>query len=327
MKGAVIAVFVLVVAGGAGIWYWMQWDRVDPGNAGVKINYCDGTQTTVTDSRYVWVDWRCERLAEYPTAEYTIDMLNRGNQGNDSVPCVMKDQQTISMDTTTAWSVDPARVGDLYRMRPNVPLSASGGQDIATLVVRSEVRAGVRDACTQFGWEEAYGARRAEYEAAAEKAVQARLEPVGIKVRTVSIRDMDPSQALDALIQARLKGQQEVEAALFQQQQAERAGAAEVAKARAAALLQEEQSKAALVKAQADAAQAEVTTKAEASRVRALAEAEANRARAASLTPSLVEFEKWKRWNGQMPTTILGNDPTMRVEVPAAAPAAPAASR
>ena len=324
MKGAVIAAFVVIVAGGAGVWYWMQWDRVDPGNAGVKINYCDGTQATITDSRYVWVDWRCERLAEYPTAEYTIDMVNRGQQGNDSVPCVMKDQQTINMDSSSAWSVDPARVGDLYRMRPNVPLSSTGGQDIATLVVRSEIRAGIRDACTQFGWEEAYGPRRAEYEAAAEKAVQARLEPVGIKVRTVSIRDMDPSQALDALIAARLKGQQEVEAALFQQQQAERAGAAEVAKARAAALLQEEQSKAALVKARADAEQAEVATKAEAAKIRALAEAEAeaNRARSASITPTLVEFEKWKRWNGQMPTTVLGNDPTMRVEVPAAAPAA-----
>lgn len=325
MKGAVIAALVLIVAGGAGGWYWMQWDRVDPGNAGVKINYCDGTQQTITDSRYVWVDWRCERLAEYPTAEFTLDMHNRGQQGNDSVPCVMKDQQTINMDTTTAWSVDPARVGDLYRMRPNVPLSGnSSGQDIATLVVRSEIRAGIRDACTQFGWEETYGPRRAEYEAAAEKAVQGRLEPVGIKVRTVSIRDMDPSQALDALITARLKGQQEIESAMFQLQQAERAGAAEVAKARAAALLQEEQSKGALVKARADAEQADVATKAEASRIRALAEAEAeaNRARAASITPTLVDFEKWKRWNGQMPTTVLGNDPTMRVEVPAAAPAA-----
>src|SRR5690349_12870170 len=36
VKGAAIAVLVLIVAGGAGIWYWMQWDRVDPGNAGVK---------------------------------------------------------------------------------------------------------------------------------------------------------------------------------------------------------------------------------------------------------------------------------------------------
>jgi regulator of protease activity HflC (stomatin/prohibitin superfamily) len=318
VKGGLIAGFVVLIAAGAGIWYWMQWDRVDPGNAGVKINYCNGTQQTITDSRYVWVDWRCERLAEYPTAEYTIDMINRGQQGNDSVPCVMKDQQSINMDSSTAWSVDPARVGDLYRMRPNVALSNSGGQDIATLVVRSEVRAGIRDACTLFGWEEAYGSRRAEYEAAAEKAVLARLEPVGIKVRTVSIRDMDPSQALDALIAARLKGQQEIESAMFQQQQAERAGAAEVAKARAAAQLQEEQSKAALVKARADADQAEVATRSEAARIRALAEAEseANRARAASITPSLVEYEKWKRWNGQMPSTVLGSDPSMRVDIP-----------
>lgn len=319
MKGALVGGTIAVVAVAAGVWYWLQWDRVDPGNAGVLINYCDGSQRTITDSRYVWVDWRCERLAEYPTAEFTLDMLNRGQQGNDSVPCVMKDQQTISMDNTTAWSVDPLRVGDLYRMRPNVALHGDArGQDIATLVVRPEIRAGIRDACTLFGWEEAYGARRAEYEAAAERAVQARLEPVGVKVRTVSIREMDPSPALDALIAARLKGQQEVEAALFQQQQAERAGAAELAKARAAAALQEQQSQAALVKARADAEQAEVATRAEVGRIRALAEAEAeaNRSRAASMTPLLVEHERWRRWNGQMPSTVLGNDPTMRIEVP-----------
>jgi len=320
VKGALVGGIVVLVAAAVGVWYWMQWDCVDPGNAGVLINYCDGSQRTITDSRFVWVDWRCERLAEYPTAEFTLDMLNKGQQGNDSVPCVMKDQQTINMDNTTAWTVDPTRVGDLYRMRPNVPLYGdTRGQDIATLVVRPEIRAGIRDACTLFGWEETYGARRAEYEAAAERAVQTRLEPVGIKVRTVSIRDMDPSAALDALIAARLKGQQDIEAALFQQQQAERAGAADLAKARAAAQLQEQQSQVALVKARADAEQTEVATRAEASRIRALAEAEAeaNRARATSMTPMLVDFEKWRRWNGQMPTTVLGNDPTLRVEVPA----------
>lgn len=64
--------------------------------------------------------------------------------------------------------------------------------------------------------------------------------------------------------------------------------------ARAAAQLQQEQSKAALVQAWAEA------------------EAEANRARAASITPTLVESDKRRRWNGQMPTTVLGNDSTMR---------------
>lgn len=133
-----------------------MWDRVDPGNAGVLIDYCSGTSETITDARYVFVDPRCKRLAEYPTAEYTLEMTGAGTQNDQSVPCVMQDQQTIRMDTATAWSVDPQRVGGLYRMRPGVPLyGSSGGRDVSTLVVRSEVRAGVRDACTKFGWEDA----------------------------------------------------------------------------------------------------------------------------------------------------------------------------
>jgi hypothetical protein len=51
-------------------------------------------------------------------------------------------------------------------------------------------------------------------------------------------------------------------------------------------------------------------------------EAEVNRVREASITPTNVEYEVWRRWNGQRPTTMQGNDPTMRVEVPATAPAA-----
>jgi hypothetical protein len=29
-----------------------------------------------------------------------------------------------------------------------------------------------------------------------------------------------------------------------------------------------------------------------------------------------VEFERWRRWNGQMPQTVLGSDPNVRVDVP-----------
>lgn len=318
--GCVIFVIVAIVAVIAGGTYWLHWDRVDPGNAGVKINYCDSTSETITDSRYVWVSLRCEKLVEYPLAEYTLEMVNLARSGaqapDNSVPCVMKDQQTINMDSATAWSVDPGRVADLYRLRPNIPLTGgANGNDIATLIVRSEVRAGIRDACTGFGWEEAYGPRRADYESAAEKAVQARLQPVGITVRTVSIRDMDPSPALDSLIAARLEGQKQVESARFQQEQAARQGEAQVAQQRAAGLVQAEQSKAALEKAKADAEQLSVQTASEAARTKALAqaEAEANAARSGSLTPLLVELERWRKWDGRLPTTAIGGDQPVSV--------------
>src|SRR5215213_9719723 len=200
---------LLVIALGAGRWYWSQWGRVEPGNAGVLVNYCTGEQRTVVDSRYVWVDWRCERLAEYPIAEYTYSMtlVSGPNGTSEAVPCVMRDQQTIAMDVSTSWSVEPHRVADLYRMRPGVPLVGDPkGQDLATVLVRPEIRAGLREACTRFGWEETYGVRRLEYEADAESAIRGRLGPVGINVRSVSIRAMVPSPALESLIAARLEG-------------------------------------------------------------------------------------------------------------------------
>ena len=330
-RGMVLTALLLVIAG-AGWWYVSRWARVEPGNAGVLMDYCTGEQQTITDSRYVWVDWRCERLAQYPTAEYTYSMtlVSGPNGGSEAVPCVMKDQQTIAMDSSTSWSVDPQRVADLYRMRPGVLLVGDPkGQDLANVLVRPEIRAGLRDACTKFGWEEAYGPRRLEYEAAAEQAVRGRLEPVGIKVRSVSIRAMVPSTALEGLISARLEGQKLAEAATFQQLQAERDGLAKQANARAAAQvqmqqaraaaeLQEQQSTAALAKAKADAEQARITAESEAARIRTLGDAEAyaNRQKATTITPEMVDLEKWRRWDGKMPQMMLGNDTILQVPSP-----------
>lgn len=312
-------------------WYASRWARVEPGNAGVLLDYCTGEQQTITDSRYVWVDWRCERLAEYPTAEYTYTMtiVSGPNGSSEAVPCVMQDQQTIAMDSSTSWSVDPHRVAELYRMRPGVPLVGDPkAQDIANILVRAEIRAGLRDACTRFTWEEAYGPKRLEYEAAAEAAVRGRLEIVGIRVRSLSIRAMVPAPALESLIAARLEGQKEAEAALLRQQQSEREGQSQLANARAsaqlqlqqaqaAAELQEQQSRAALAKARADAEQAQIAAEAEAARLRTLGDAEAdvNRQKSATISPELVELERWRRWDGKMPQTVLGHDPIVQVPV------------
>lgn len=43
-------------------------------------------------------------------------------------------------------------------------------------------------------------------------------------------------------------------------------------------------------------------------RIRADAQAEANEKIAATVTPDLVDFERWTRWNGQLPETLLSGD-------------------
>ena len=55
---------------------------------------------------------------------------------------------------------------------------------------------------------------------------------------------------------------------------------------------------------------------ADAVRIAARAEAEANRVRAESLTTTLVEYERIRRWNGQGPTTVIGGHAQPRIDVP-----------
>jgi regulator of protease activity HflC (stomatin/prohibitin superfamily) len=330
---------ILLVALGAGLWYWSQWDRVDPGNGGVLVNYCDGTQQTITDSKYVWVDWRCMKLAEYPMAEHTYSMTVASGPKeapNDAVQCVMKDQQKLAIDTTTAWQVRPDAIGDLYRRRPGVPLVGNSGNSIETLIIRSEVRAAIYQSCTERPWEYVYGEGRNEFENDAEKRVRERLEPLGIQVNNFSIRGIDPDDALEAMVSARREGQKTVEATAFAAKQAENEGAKRLAEqraasalsiqqgedtyklqqaqARAAAELQRVNAEAALVKAESDARAAKIKADSDAAvkqatagaeaeeiRVKGVAEGDANKARAASITQQMVDYEKWKRWNGSLP--------------------------
>jgi hypothetical protein len=71
----------------------------------------------------------------------------------------------------------------------------------------------------------------------------------------------------------------------------------------------------ALQKAESDAAQARIAFEPEAARIQALADAEAasNRVRATSLTPLLVEHDRWRRWDGKLPQTVLGTEPSVQL--------------
>jgi regulator of protease activity HflC (stomatin/prohibitin superfamily) len=336
----VLLVIIAIVAIVGGLFYWSMWDRVDPGNAGILLNYCDGTQEVITHSKLVFVDPRCQRLAEYSMAEHTYNMTVASGPKeapNDAVQCVMSDQQKMAIDSTTAWQVKSDSINDLYRRRPGVPLIGNAGNSIETLIVRSEVRAGIYQSCTKYTWEYVYGAGRNEFENDAESIVRARLDVLGIQVNNFSIRGVDPDDALEAMVAARREGQKSVEATQFAAKQAENLGAEQLAKqkaaaalqiqqgvdayalqqaqARASATLQEITATAALkqeaanaeqaqLRAHAEATKKNLETTAEATRVRelGLAEAEANKAKSSSVTQQMVDLEKWKKWDGRMPS-------------------------
>ncbi len=133
------------------------------------------------------------------------------------------------------------------------------------------------------------------------------LEPKGVRVKAVLFRDITlPPVVRDAVIQTKER-QEQLEREKAQLRIVEQQAQQVVKKAEA-------REQAAIAEANAKRTQAD----AEAYRIRSEAEAraEANRKLAGSITKDLVRYNEVERWNGAYPTTLLGGDAGVLLELP-----------
>lgn len=315
--------FSLIVALAAGSWYWLHWDRVEPGNVGVLINFRTGEISPVPPAQWVWLDWRNERLIEYPASERSLIMVTKSDEGqvkgDDSVECRTADRQLLRIDSRSTWRVNPDGVGRLYQSWKDVPLDGRFNADISTLVVRGLAQGAIVQGCSHYTWEDILGLERDKFATMVESRLRSDMAEANLILTRFQMGKVYPSTEIAGLLSARLDGQRQAELATFQQQQAEREGQAAVTRAQAEARVAEvraaQERGLALQKAQSDADQARIAYETEAARIQSLANAEAasNQARATSLTPLLVEHDRWRRWDGRLPQTVLSADPSVQI--------------
>ena len=122
----------------------------------------------------------------------------------------------------------------------------------------------------------------------------------GITVNDISIEDIDFTDAFTDAVEAKQVAAQEKLTAQTKQEQL--------------TMEQEEQAKRDVIAAQAEL---EVTKiQAESAYYAGEKEAEVNKKIAESLTPELVQYYYVQRWDGKMPTTILGDDTNFMLNLP-----------
>lgn len=350
--GKVIAILVFVLALGGGFFYLNSWDRVDPGNIGILVDYGDGSIDPVTETKWIWIG-RYQKLVEWPAGQQSY-VMERGDsvgqiKGDDSIPCRTSDTQNVNFDAQVDWRIDPKQIVQVYQLRKDVPLIGpknreAPGNYLEDVVIRTALRDAITKTCPEYTWSDLLGVKQTAFQAEIAQKVKATAEPQGAIISAVTILRPYPSKEVEALLQARLAGQSQEEQSRFQAAQQKR----EQEIALAASLAQQEQARvAAEAKARADIAasnaaaeknridtearnrlliaNAETTAhvekvkadqEAEAIRVRGEAEAASQRAQASAITPVLVDLERAKRWNGQMPTTMFGETPTMVNQIP-----------
>jgi len=247
---------------------------VPAGNVGVKVDLYGsdkGVNTTVlTPGRY-WIGWN-QQLFVFPTFTQTYTWTKNPNEGD-------KNDESFTFQTVEGLEVN-ADVGISYHIQEDkVSLVFQkyrhGVDEITNIYLHNMVRDALVTAASTRPIESVYGAGKADLIKAALTDVQSKVSPIGIVIENLnwvgSLRlPENVVQSINNKIQATQQAQQR-------------------------------ENEVATAKAEADKAVAEARGIADSALIRAQAEAKANLLLAQSITPTLVQWEALKKWNGALP--------------------------
>jgi len=184
---------------------------------------------------------------------------------------VSKDLQAVSSTIAVNYSVNPGDSIDIVR---NI-----GAQFYVDKILSPAVQESVKSVTAKYT-AEGLITERAKVSAEIAKGLEEKVSSYGIVIQEFNIVNFDFSEAFNRAIEEKQVAQQELIRVKTEQEQL-------VVKAEAAANAAEAEARAILVQAEA--------------------QAEANRKLAESLTASLVEYEKIKRWDGVLPQVSGGS--------------------
>lgn len=220
-------------------------------------------------------------IEEYPTFMQTLVLTRGSTEGspnNDEINVNSKEGQPLSLDVSMSFELEPRRVPQLYQtFRTDISI-------IQHTYVKQAIRQALQEVVGDEAIADVIGPKKAEATNRVQKLLEQRLSGYGLLVRQFTINELRaPSSVIDAINtknvmqQQALTAQNELQKNTFQAQ-----GDSIKAAGRAKAILTE-----------------------------ANAQSEANRKLAASITPTLVQYEMAKKWDGKLPQVTSGAVPML----------------
>jgi len=211
-------------------------------------------------------------IEEYPVFLKTLVLTRSTSDGagqNDEINVNSVEGQPLSLDVSLSFEIDPAQTPKLYStFRTDIDLITHG-------YVKQTIRQALQEVIGQEPVADVIGPKKAEATNRTFALIAQRLAPYGFQVKQFTINELRaPSTVMDAINtknvmqQQALTAQNELQKNTFQAQ-----GDSIKAAGRAKA----------------------ITAEAE-------AQARANELLARSITPTLVQYELTKKWDGKLPT-------------------------
>lgn len=203
------------------------------------------------------------------------------------VDAASQELQTVKVSGTLNYHVPPDAAYNLYR---------TVGTQFAERVIDPAFNDYIKEVTPKYAADQIL-ARRDEIRNATKSALSANLERYGIVIDDIYISNVSYSPEYQAAIEKKQTSQQQVEA---------------------------EKQVLAQKQIQAEQAVVEARGRGDAERARAEGQAAANQALTASISPVLVDYNRWAKWDGKMPQVMSGEGGGVLLQMNAQPTATPA---
>lgn len=263
---------------------------VGAGYAGVKV-YTLGSERgdieILGTGRY-WIGMN-EELYLFPLYQqnYTWIKPEKGNAPDESITFQTIEGMQVNADMGISFTVQKDKLEKIFTTYRR------GVEEITDTFLRNHVRDALNAAGSKLTVESVYGSGKTDLMAEVKRVVKDKVEPIGIQVDEIYLIGSFrlPPQIVEALNNKM--------AATQRAQQRENEVAEATAEANKAVAKSKGEAESARIRAEQEALSKVITAE---------AEAKANRVLAESLSQNLIEYERVKKWNGQLPTTALGSN-------------------
>jgi regulator of protease activity HflC (stomatin/prohibitin superfamily) len=257
---------------------------INPGNVGIVIHRAGGgvDPRPLTPGVHMRVPF-ATGIEEYPVFLRTVVLTRANGEGsgtNDEINVNSVEGQPLSLDVSLSFELDPAQTPKLYStFRTDIDQITHG-------FVKQAIRQSLQEVVGTEPIADIIGPKKAEATNRARALISQRLQPYGFQVKQFTINELRaPAAVMEAINQKNVMQQQ--------------------------ALTAQNELQKNTFQAQGDSIKA--AGRAKAIMAEAEAQARANQLLSASITPTLVQYELTKKWNGQMPQVTGGATPLLQL--------------
>lgn len=192
---------------------------VPPGQAGVQVLFGKVNPEPLPSGLHFINPFAQVVEMEVRTRNYTMSTVGDEGQrrGDDSISVISSDGLTVKLDATVFYSLQQARLPEIYR---------TIGPDVEERIVRSEIRASLRDAAAALTATELYTSKRQAFVDQVSKTLKASFEARGISLEQMLLRNVILPDQITKAINDKISADQDAQKMMFvlqkEKQEAER---------------------------------------------------------------------------------------------------------